>query len=86
MGAAMLGAGLTSVGCDHMMHESPNFKASQGLWIGIGIGLYVAGSAASCRNKGAPDYWQYAQQCARDAVVPALTAVSVYLAKSHGII
>jgi len=86
LGAAMLGAGLTSVGCDHMMHDSPNFKASQGLWIGIGISLYVAGSAASCRNKSAPDYWQYAQQCARDAVIPAVTAVSVYLATSHGII
>ena len=86
LGAGFLSTGLTSIGCDYMMVDSPEFKLTQGLLVGIGLGVYFAGSTDISKLQTEADYRTHFQQCARDAVVPALTAMSVYLARSHGVI
>jgi hypothetical protein len=87
LGAGLLSAGLTSIGCDYMMNDSPDFKLSQGLLVGVGSAIYIAGSADVSRFCSSyEDSWPHFQQCARDAIVPAVTAMSVYLAKAHQII
>ena len=83
-GAAMFSTGVTSEICRHMM-DNPNRKASTGLLISFGAGLYVAGLVvgyATRQNYAAR--WDSIQQSLCDAVVPSIVAFSVYLALSHG--
>jgi len=86
LGAGLLSTGLTSIGCDYMMVDSPEFKLTQGFLVGIGLGVYFAGSADVSNLQTKSDYQEHFQQCARDAVVPVVTAMSVYLARSHWVI
>ena len=82
IGAGLCSAGLTGLGCAAMMDSDAT--AAQTVLVTVGAGAYIAGSYPIFE----PVYYrsEYLRQSLKDAVVPALTAMSVYLAKAHEVI
>ena len=81
VGAAMIGAGAASGICTRMMNES-TVNPNQPIVLGIGFLLYL-GSLAPAITLPLSTAKAFSLQAGMDAIVPALTAFSLYFIQAH---
>lgn len=82
VGSAMFGAGIASGICSHMMNES-DVRPNQPVFVGIGAFLYVASLVPAITTHTCNEAKEYLKLAGQDAIVPVLTAFSVYFLQAH---
>ena len=79
--AAMFGAGCASGICSKMMNES-SVNPNEPVFLGVGTLMYIA-SLAPALTHPTDQAKKFLIQAGKDAVVPALTAFSIYFLQAH---